>query len=75
MSSLVSQLCSRVARGDPLEILVLDDLCNTFWQNTYLRHFSLTWIQNGPLGFEKKNTTRKKTYVPNDDYDVSVGLH
>jgi hypothetical protein len=35
----------------------------------------LTPVQNGPVGFEKKHTTRKKTiYVPNDDYVVSVGL-
>jgi hypothetical protein len=54
---------------------VSDDLCNKFWQNTYLRHFILTWVQNGPVEFEKDHTTRKKTiYVPNDGYVVSVGL-
>jgi hypothetical protein len=42
---------------------VLDDLCNTFWQNTYLRHFLLPWVQNGPAGFKKKHTTRKKQYM------------
>jgi hypothetical protein len=50
---LISQLCSRVAHGDPLAILVLDDLCNEFWQNTYLRHFLLMWAQFGPVGFKK----------------------
>jgi hypothetical protein len=52
MSSFVSQLCSRVAGGEPLEnSYVLDNLCNTFWQNTYLSHSLLTWVQNGPVGF------------------------
>jgi hypothetical protein len=53
VSWLVSQLCSRVAGGNTLAILVLDDLCNKFWQNMYLRHFLLTWVQFGPVGFEK----------------------
>jgi hypothetical protein len=47
MSSSVSQLYSMVAGGDPLAILVSDDLCNKFLQNTYLRHFLLTWLQDG----------------------------
>ena len=38
-------------------------LCIKFWQNTYLRRFLLTWVQNGPVGFEKKNTIRKKQYA------------
>jgi len=41
---------------------VLDDLCNKYWQNTYLRHFLLTWVQNGPFGFEKKSAVHKKKY-------------
>jgi hypothetical protein len=32
---------------------VLDGLCNKFWQNMYLRHFLLTWVQNGPVVFGK----------------------
>jgi hypothetical protein len=44
-----------------------------------LRHFLLTWIENGPLGFEKKISRKKTIYVPDDDDDdddddVSVGL-
>jgi hypothetical protein len=74
MSSLVSELCYRVAHGDPLAILVSDDLCNKFWQNMYLRHFLLTWVQNGPAGFEKNYHTSKTIYVPSDGYVLSVGL-
>jgi hypothetical protein len=36
MSSLVSQLCSRVARGDPLAILMFD--------NIYVISFGITRI-------------------------------
>jgi hypothetical protein len=50
---LVTQLCSRLAGGDTLAILVLDDFCNMFWQNMYLRHLLLTWEQFGPVGFDK----------------------
>jgi hypothetical protein len=57
MSLLVSQPCKGVARGDPLAIIILDDLRNKFWQNTYLRHFLLTWVQNDTVGFEKKSYT------------------
>jgi len=38
---------------------MLDVLCNRFWQNTHLRHFLLTWVQNGPVGFEKTLHTKK----------------
>jgi len=40
---------------------MLDDLCDRFWQNTYLRHFLLTWVQNGPVGFEKTLHTKKQS--------------
>jgi hypothetical protein len=50
---IISQLCSTVALGDCCNSYVLDDLCNKFWQNTYLRHFILTWVQNGRVGLEK----------------------
>jgi len=53
---------------------MLDNLCNKFWQNTYLRHFLLTWVQNGPVGFENIYHTLKKLYVPKDDYFLAVGL-
>jgi hypothetical protein len=36
--------------------------------------FLLTWVQNGPVGFEKNLTHKKTIYVLNDDYIVSVGL-
>jgi hypothetical protein len=62
VSSLVSQLCSRVARADTCNSFVLDDLCNKFCQNTYLRHILLTWVHNGQVGFGK-NTTCKKQYM------------
>jgi hypothetical protein len=53
---------------------VLDDLCNEFWQNKYLRHFLLTWVQNGTVGLKKTYHTQKSIYMPNDYYIVSVGL-
>jgi hypothetical protein len=54
LSLVVSQLSCRGASNDTHAFLMcLDDLCNRFWQNTYLRRFLLTWVQNGPVGFEK----------------------
>jgi hypothetical protein len=35
---------------------------------------NLAWVQNGPVGFERKKTCKKAIYVPNYDYFVSVGL-
>jgi hypothetical protein len=40
----------------------------------YLRHFLLTWVQFGPVGFGKTYNTQKTIYVLNDDYVVLVGL-
>jgi len=40
----------------------------------YLRHFLLTWAQNGRVGFEKTQHMKRTIYLPNNDYLVSVGL-
>ena len=42
---------------------MIGDLCNKFWQYTYLRHFLLTWVQNGPGGFDKKHSILNKQYT------------
>jgi len=42
---------------------VLDDLYNTFWQNTYLSYYLLTWVRYGKVGFEEKAYLTKKQYI------------
>jgi hypothetical protein len=39
LSSLVNQVSCRAGSGDTIAILMLDDLCNKFWQNMYFRLF------------------------------------
>jgi hypothetical protein len=34
-----------------------------FWQKMYFRLFSIIWVQNGPVGFEKKNTAYNKNNI------------
>jgi len=50
---LISQLSCRGADDDFVAILMSETIYLISFGRTRIRHFLLTWVQNGPVGFEK----------------------